>query len=715
MEALKSKEGSPLVPVITNFSTSTTGIKFNKEILSEELLSLGNSKITSKIAILVAEEVDKEIHKRRIQFLSSELISELVEGKLEELGLIRSHPRKQFHTSVTQEFQPADSKIKEGLSPEILEALSPTDEGKETSKLPVENAKPKKISFHFSQNALEVLKNRFLLKNEKGEITETPEELFTRVAKAVARADLKYDPNCSPEEQEIEFYNLMGSGEFLPNSPTLANAGRPQGQLSACFALPIYDSMESIFETMKQAAIIHKTGGGTGFSFTQLRPKNDRVQSTHGISSGPLSFMKVYDAATEAVKQGGTRRGANMGILNINHPDILEFISSKDQSNALSNFNISVGITSQFMDAAENDEMYSLINPRSGEVVKKLKARKLFRKIVHQAWKNGEPGILFLDRIEEANTTPHEGRLEVTNPCGEQPLLPYESCNLGSVNLSKFVEESRINWDKLKRVIHAGVHFLDNIIEINHYPLTEIEEIVKKNRKIGLGIMGWADMLVKLEISYNSEEATRLAEQVMEFVQKEAEAASIKLAEKRGVFSNYHESVFAEKRIRRRNATVTTIAPTGTISMLADCAAGIEPLYALAFIKQVIEGNKFLYVNSDLELALKKHDLFSKETIKEVIEEGSVAHLEGLPDDLKKIFVTAFEIAPEWHVKMQAAFQKFTENAVSKTCNLPVDSTEEDIDKIYWLAFKLGCKGVTVYRDKSREPQVLYKGNLHPR
>lgn len=705
MEALHPKNGTPLEPVITDFSTSTKGIKFKKEVLVGELLSLNNPKITQQIATLIGEEVEKEIHRRRIQYLSSELISELVEGKLEELGLIRQRSQGQWQSTEKKDEGQTKQNQSEGLSEEILEAMvSPgADEKLSVHSTPAPSLK--KIPVELSKNALEVLKRRYLIKNDKGEIIETPEELFSRVARAVAAADVKYDPHANLKEREIQFYNLMASGEFIPNSPTLANAGRSLGQLSACFVLPIYDSMESIFETMKQAAIIHKSGGGTGFTFTHLRPKNDRVQSTHGISSGPISFMKVYNSATEAVKQGGTRRGANMGILNITHPDILEFTSSKEKTDQLTNFNISIGLSAQFMDEVENDEMFSLINPRSGEVVKKIKARKLFRKIVRQACKTGEPGVLFLDRIEAANPTPKEGRLEATNPCGEQPLLPYESCNLGSVNLGKVVVQGTINWGQLKGIVQATVHFLDNIIEINHYPLTEIEETVKRNRKIGLGVMGWADMLIKLGIPYCSDEAVDLACRVMGFVQKEAEAATVDLAGKRGVFPNYNESIFAERGLKRRNATVTTIAPTGTISMIADCSSGIEPLYALAYIKKVMGGKKFLYINRDLEGELRKHQLFTKEIIKEVIEEGTVAEIAQLPQETRDLFVTSFEVAPEWHIKMQAAFQKHTENAVSKTCNLPASATEADVDRIYWLAYKSGCKGVTVYRDTSRDPQ----------
>ena len=614
-------------PVLTDFQNQAKGIKFKKEVLIEELLSIGHAKITKQIAELIGDEIEKEIQRRKIQFLSSELISEMVEGKLEELGLIRPRAKSE---------QPKNSPTE--LAPEVLEVLQQNPN--ENVILPsTSNIAPlanQTFAVALSDKALEILKQSILAKDEKGEVVETPEQMFNRVARAIASPDTKYSPSENLARRETEFFNLMVSLEFLPSPQILANAGRALGLLSSCFILPIHDTMESIFETLKQAAVIQKSGGNTGFSFNRLRPHHDEIHSTHGFSSGPIPFMKVYDAATEAVRLGGIGGGYNRSYLSISHPDIFDFLDVENSSHQMNTFIKSVGITKNFMKTVEEDTLFALTNPRTGETVRQVKAVKLFRELIRHIQKMGEPHLFFVDTIEKGNPTPLSGNLEEFDPCGGQPLLPYESCTHGAINLAVCVEGDKIRWDKLKRIVHSSVHFLDNVIESNHYPLPEIETAAKRNRKIGLGIMGWADFLIQLKISYTSYEAETLASQLMNFIQNEAVAISCELGKKRGVFPNYYESVFADSVVKRRHAVVTALFPTPLTSQIAGVSAGIEPWPA----------------------------------------------------------TTEEEISPEWKIKMQAAFQRHTENGISDPLFISEAISVEKIEKIILLGYHLGLKGM---------------------
>ena len=568
-----------------------------------------------------------------------------------------------------------------------------------------------------SGNALAVLRRRYLAKNETGQPTETPTELFWRVARNVAQAELLYPGSHTQPAQIAEsFARLMNRLEFLPNSPTLMNAGRDLQQLSACFVLPVEDSLESIFDTVKHQALIHQSGGGTGFAFSRLRHRNDRVASTNGVASGPVSFMRVFNTATEVIKQGGTRRGANMGILRIDHPDVLDFIAIKRNPSELTNFNLSVGVTDAFMHALERRRDYALVNPRTGRIVSHLSAGMVFAQLVKAAWETGEPGVIFLDTINAHNPTPHVGRIEATNPCGEQPLLPCESCTLGSINLARFVTgpatRRRIDYDRLSEIIPLAVRFLDDVLDMNVYPLPEIETITKGNRKIGLGVMGFADVLIRLGIPYDTDAALQLGEQIMRFVTEQAHRASADLARERGVFPNYKGSRLESNGQQWRNATVTTVAPTGTLSIIADCSAGIEPLYGVSFTRTVMEDVRLTTVHAEFIRQARAAGVYSTRLMARIATNESIQHIAAIPAQLRRLFVTAHDVSPEHHVRMQAIFQRFSDSGVSKTINLPAKATKADVERAFLLAYRLRCKGVTVFRTSSRDKQVLSCSNV---
>ncbi len=621
-------------------------------------------------AMGISRSVREEILRMEFQTITMSFIEKMIESKLMEFGLTKPSPIRLDQSIFVKE------------------------------------------SLMLSENARRVLKRRYLKKDSLGKVIENPEQMFKRVARHIAKAEKKYGADQKrTREMEKAFYKIMTEFKFLPNSPTLMNAGRRLGQLAACFVLPVEDSMDGIFSTLRNAALIHKSGGGTGFAFSRLRPKNSMVGTTGGVASGPVSFMKIFNTATEQVKQGGTRRGANMAILRVDHPDIMEFIHSKKESRDLNNFNISVGVSDAFMKAANGNSDYDLIDPRDESRVGKLNAAEVYRSMIKQAWGNGDPGIIFMDRINRDNPTPDLGEIESTNPCGEQPLLPLEACNLGSVNLAKFViengEGALIDYEGLKVIINISLRFLDNTIDMSKYPLPEITAMVRGNRKIGLGVMGFADMLYQLGIPYDSDAALETAENVMRFIQEAAHEASRNLAEERGVFENYDHSIFKASGIKYRNATTTTIAPTGTLSILAGCSSGIEPLFALSFVRNVMDNDKLLEVNPYFEKVAVKRNFYSRELMDAIAQQGSIRKLTEIPEDIRQVFATAHDVSPEWHIRMQAAFQRYTDNAVSKTVNLPHDATEEDVAKVYNLAFESGCKGVTIYRDGSKKNQVL--------
>jgi len=654
--------------------------------------------------------------RHQIEQLTTQVIERLEQQQplpgMEELVSKSRRQKKRLPTD--SEVQAMVKEILAGEEPAKQEEAQPKEE---ELAMPVKTKAQPISVINLTENALRVLERRYLKKDKQGQVIETPEEMFHRVAQAIASAELTYNPKADVKAREKEFYQLMANLEFLPNSPTLMNAGRELGQLSACFVLPVEDSMESIFDAVKNTALIHKSGGGTGFSFSRLRPETARVGSTGGVASGPVSFMRAFDTATDVIKQGGMRRGANMAILNANHPDIMKFIEAKSDPNAFTNFNLSVAVTSEFMEAVRAGTEYNLINPHTNEVTGKLNAKEVFDKIVALSWKTGDPGIVFIDRINQDNPTPHLGKIESTNPCGEQPLLPYESCNLGSINLARMLQSkngvAEIDYVKLSEAVKTAVRFLDNVIDVNKFPLPQIDEMTKKSRKVGLGVMGFADMLIRLGTPYDSEEALQTAANIMHFINEEAYKASVELAKERGVFPAFNDSIYdVPDGPKLRNASCTTIAPTGTLSIIAGCSSGIEPLFALSYIRNILDGAQLVEVNPYFEEVAKNQGFYSEELMQQLATGTQLHAVEGIPDNIKRLFVTAHEINPEIHIKMQAAFQKSTDNAVSKTVNFPQEATQKDIAKVYMMAHQEELKGITIYRDRSREAQPMSTGQV---
>jgi ribonucleoside-diphosphate reductase alpha chain len=629
---------------------------------------------SEEVASMISRDIEKEFAAHQDRPLTQPVMAKLIEAKLMYYGIKRM--------------------------PSII--------------FPVSKPMPEE-RLDFSPNALRVLERRYLKKDDDNRPVEEPKDMFLRVAKNIAEAERNYDKKVSVPEKARLFYRLMTRLEFLPNSPTLMNAGRELQQLSACFVLPVEDSIDGIFDSLKHAALIHKSGGGTGFSFSRVRRKNSQVGSTGGVASGPISFMRIFNTATEQVKQGGTRRGANMGILRVDHPDVLEFIHAKESDGSLNNFNLSIGLTETFMEAVKEGKEYELIDPYTKGTTGTLNAKEVFDEIVRLAWKNGDPGIVFLDRLNRDNPTPLLGEIESTNPCGEQPLLPYEACNLGSINLAKMVRYRdgfpEVDYEKLARVVRTSVNFLDDVIDMSKFPLKKIRDMVQGNRKIGLGIMGWADLLIGLRVPYNSERAIQLAEQVMSFIQKEARSASEEMAKVRGLFPNFQGSIYDQEGMSRvRNATTTTIAPTGTLSIIANCSSGIEPLFALSYYRNVMDNDKLVEVNDSFRREAVRRGFYSDALMEKVAKAGTIQEIDEIPQDVREIFVTAHDVTPEWHIRMQAAFQKYTDNAVSKTVNFSHEATIQDVEEVYLRAYETGCKGVTIYRDGSKAEQVLNLG-----